>query len=161
MTVIVTLCPWCGDTHSPDRICQRAQRGTTRRSFCFLFGAGIAATYLPIVEIYRRPVPHLSVLCDQHTTIIETLYSPTIATFVTDRPLELGQTIDLNITLDGEERTMFRGIVMSKETRMGGVSRITATGPTAPLHQLLQYDKEVLPATVRTTFRSLTHAEGD
>jgi hypothetical protein len=39
-------CQWCGETHGPDRLCARAQRGMTRRSFCFLFGAGIAAAVL-------------------------------------------------------------------------------------------------------------------
>ena len=36
-------CYWCGDQHARDQLCQRAQRGLTRRSFCFLFGAGSAA----------------------------------------------------------------------------------------------------------------------
>lgn len=34
-------CEWCGEEHGVDRLCHRAQRGMTRRSFCFLFGAGI------------------------------------------------------------------------------------------------------------------------
>ena len=37
----MTNCDWCGDTHDPTDLCQRAQRAVTRRSFCFLFGAGI------------------------------------------------------------------------------------------------------------------------
>jgi hypothetical protein len=37
------VCRWCGEAHDVDRLCQRAQRGMTRRSFCFLFGAGVAA----------------------------------------------------------------------------------------------------------------------
>jgi len=36
-------CQWCGDCHGPDRLCARAERGLTRRSFLFLFGAGLAA----------------------------------------------------------------------------------------------------------------------
>lgn len=39
-------CHWCGDTHGTDQLCQRAERGMTRRSFCFLFGAGIAGLAL-------------------------------------------------------------------------------------------------------------------
>lgn len=35
-------CDWCGDTHGSTSLCQRAQREMTRRSFCFLFGVGIA-----------------------------------------------------------------------------------------------------------------------
>lgn len=42
----MTNCQWCGDEHGVDQLCQRAKRGMTRRSFCFLFGAGIAATAL-------------------------------------------------------------------------------------------------------------------
>jgi hypothetical protein len=37
------VCRWCGEAHDVDRLCQRAQRGMTRRSFCFLFSAGVAA----------------------------------------------------------------------------------------------------------------------
>ena len=36
------ICEWCGDDHPVDRLCQRAQRGMTRRSFLWLFGAGVA-----------------------------------------------------------------------------------------------------------------------
>ncbi len=42
-------CHWCGDEHRSDQLCQRAQRGMTRRSFCFLFGAGVAGAMLPNV----------------------------------------------------------------------------------------------------------------
>ena len=44
-------CRWCGDTHRSDQLCQRAERGMTRRSFCFLFGAGIAAALLPAQQL--------------------------------------------------------------------------------------------------------------
>lgn len=43
-------CHWCGDEHGVDQLCQRAQRGMTRRSFCFLFGAGIVGYALPPQE---------------------------------------------------------------------------------------------------------------
>jgi len=46
-------CQWCGDNHGVDQLCRRAQRGMTRRSFCFLFGAGVAGvmtTGLPAPE---------------------------------------------------------------------------------------------------------------
>lgn len=39
-------CQWCGDRHGVDQLCAKAQRGMTRRSFCFLFGAGIAGLTL-------------------------------------------------------------------------------------------------------------------
>lgn len=42
----MTICAWCGDYHSPERLCQRAQVGTSRRSFMFLFGAGVAGLAL-------------------------------------------------------------------------------------------------------------------
>lgn len=43
----MNTCHWCGDRHGADQLCQRAKRGMTRRSFCFLFGAGIAGLALP------------------------------------------------------------------------------------------------------------------
>lgn len=43
-------CEWCGDRHGADKLCQRAQRGMTRRSFCFLFGAGIAGLSITGVD---------------------------------------------------------------------------------------------------------------
>jgi hypothetical protein len=46
----MNTCQWCGDRHGVDQLCQRAQRGMTRRSFCFLFGAGVAGAMLPTVE---------------------------------------------------------------------------------------------------------------
>lgn len=39
----MTTCQWCGDTHRSDQLCRR---GMTRRSFCFLFGAGVAGLAL-------------------------------------------------------------------------------------------------------------------
>lgn len=65
-------CRWCGDYHPVDQLCQRAQRGLTRRSFCFLFGAGLAATALGIrpsevpydfpyaVNLHRARLPAVS-----------------------------------------------------------------------------------------------------
>lgn len=41
-------CHWCGERHGVDQLCQRAQRGMTRRSFGFLFGAGLAASMMAI-----------------------------------------------------------------------------------------------------------------
>lgn len=42
----MNTCHWCGDQHGLTALCQRAQRGLTRRSFCFLFGAGVAGAML-------------------------------------------------------------------------------------------------------------------
>lgn len=52
----MTLCPWCGDQHPADKLCSRAQRGMTRRAFCFLFGAGTAAALaLPKLPSFEQP----------------------------------------------------------------------------------------------------------
>jgi hypothetical protein len=49
------VCRWCGEAHGVDRLCQRAQRGMmTRRSFCFLFGAGLAATTAGLSGFWDR-----------------------------------------------------------------------------------------------------------
>src|SRR5687768_556440 len=53
----MTRCQWCGDNHDVDKLCQKAQTGMTRRSFCFLFGAGIVGAALggeAITGILRR-----------------------------------------------------------------------------------------------------------
>jgi len=39
-------CRYCGDLHRPDQLCKRGQLDVTRRSFCFLFGVGVAGTLL-------------------------------------------------------------------------------------------------------------------
>lgn len=39
-------CKWCGDEHGVEQLCQRAQRGMTRRSFLFLTAAGVAGTII-------------------------------------------------------------------------------------------------------------------
>lgn len=54
-------CHWCGDHHGADQLCQRAQRGMTRRSFFHLFGAGVAgamiAAKLPMPSPALMEVP--------------------------------------------------------------------------------------------------------
>ena len=59
----MTLCQWCGDDHPIDKLCGRAQKGMTRRAFCFLFGAGAAAALalpkIPFVDelpVYGKPM---------------------------------------------------------------------------------------------------------
>jgi len=47
-------CQWCGESHGADRLCQRAQRGMTRRAFCFLFGTGVGAAALGIAPEPKR-----------------------------------------------------------------------------------------------------------
>lgn len=42
----MNICRWCGDDHGVDKLCQRAQRGMTRRSFFGLLGAGAAGLVL-------------------------------------------------------------------------------------------------------------------
>lgn len=48
---MVNTCRWCGGRHALDQLCQRAQRGMTRRSFCFLFGAGVAGLALSPAKV--------------------------------------------------------------------------------------------------------------
>lgn len=42
-------CSWCGDHHGVDRLCQRAQRGVTRRSFFGILSAGAAGAVIASV----------------------------------------------------------------------------------------------------------------
>lgn len=51
----MTNCQWCGEPHSADRLCERAQRGMTRRSFCFLFSAGVGAAALGVLPLPSAP----------------------------------------------------------------------------------------------------------
>jgi hypothetical protein len=39
-------CPWCHDRHDLTALCQRAQRGMSRRSFLFLTATGVAGALL-------------------------------------------------------------------------------------------------------------------
>jgi hypothetical protein len=48
-------CQWCGDEHDVGKLCQRAQRGMTRRTFCFLFGTGVGALSLGFVPSLPTP----------------------------------------------------------------------------------------------------------
>ena len=81
-------CPWCGDRHGVDQLCQRAQRGMTRRSFCFLFGAGVAgavvAAHAEAPNWYRDFNGDLHVFqADASTLIEESISGPAVATFKT------------------------------------------------------------------------------
>jgi len=51
----MAACPWCGELHDGDQLCQRASRGLTRRSFCFLFGVGVGAMALGISPATESP----------------------------------------------------------------------------------------------------------
>ena len=92
-------CPWCGERHASDRLCQR---GLTRRSFCFLFGAGIAAAALP-----GRAGP-VALPFDGSTEIIDRLFAPTVANFRTQDYLRVGQEITIAFS-DG--RQLFGGTI--------------------------------------------------
>jgi hypothetical protein len=62
-----TTCSCCGDRHGVDQLCARAQRGMTRRSFCFLFGAGVAGLAIagPVVaQASWPPTPSMTIAID-------------------------------------------------------------------------------------------------
>ena len=46
MVFAESTCRWCGEPHAVEKLCARAQRGMTRRSFLFLTGAGVAGMAL-------------------------------------------------------------------------------------------------------------------
>lgn len=62
-------CQWCGESHDVNRLCERAQRGMTRRSFCFLFGAGVGAMALGVVpsmaEASMKPMKLVVMIDDE------------------------------------------------------------------------------------------------
>jgi hypothetical protein len=104
----MTTCQWCGDRHGADQLCAKAQRGMTRRSFCFLFGAGIAGVALtPSLDTpnwYRDYNGDL---------IVYRLGYPTIATFTTKADLPLGRSI----AIEFQGQRLFEGKVARFETR--------------------------------------------
>lgn len=95
-------CSFCDESHATDRLCQRAQRGMTRRSFLFLFGSGVAAATLvdraPYDILIARDLAPAPVPVDAYTTIQASLYAPTTATFRTrDRTLQVGRTLTVTL----------------------------------------------------------------
>lgn len=106
-------CSWCGDRHTNDRLCQRAQRGLTRRSFCFLFGAGVTGLALSPSLSFTEDLTHVQtrvhVVADAYTTIQQSLGAPTTATFRTrDRALRIGRPITVSLPDIG---VLFNGTV--------------------------------------------------
>jgi hypothetical protein len=55
-------CHWCGDDHRSDQLCQRAQRGLTRRSFFGLFGAGVAGVVVASALPWPIAPPPIAVM---------------------------------------------------------------------------------------------------
>lgn len=55
-------CAWCGDVHGPTQLCQRAQSGMSRRSFCFLFATGVAGLTLVPQIAFSQSLPTEGVL---------------------------------------------------------------------------------------------------
>ena len=102
-------CDWCGDTHRSDPLCQRAQRGMTRRSFCFLFGAGLAAaaistTAAPVDHWYLDADGRLHVEQANEWIVIEdSIIGPRVATFKTAAHLRKGQ----RVAISGQVRLQF------------------------------------------------------
>jgi len=115
-------CSWCGEPHASDHLCQRATRGVTRRSFCFLFGAGIAAAVLPLPTWAEATPAH--VLADAFTTIQYSLQVPSTATFRTrDTALRLGHTLTLSFP---EMGILFNGTVDRIDTHDDGSREVHA-----------------------------------
>jgi len=100
------LCPWCGESHPVDQLCQRGQQGLTRRSFCFLFGSGLVAVALPWPMVAEVVKPY-AVPIDGYTQIVSSLLFPAEATFRTNQVLQLGQ----EVSVERQGVCLFRGIV--------------------------------------------------
>ena len=111
-------CQWCGELHGADQLCQRAQRGMTRRSFCFLFGAGVAglalAHGLETSNWYRDYNRDLHVFRpDASMQIVDRLGHSTVATFTTKADLSVGNSI----AIDYQGQRLFEGRVTQLATR--------------------------------------------
>ena len=118
----MNTCNWCGDTHRSDQLCQRAQRGMTRRSFCFLFGAGIAGAALaPSLDAplwYRDFNGDLHVFQADPSTVIEDRHGyPTVARFNTRERLDLGKPIRIEF----QGQALFEGRIMQTKGLPGNV----------------------------------------
>lgn len=59
------VCRWCGEPHDTKRLCQQTQRGLTRRSFCFLFGAGVASVATGGLRTLATPAKGWVISADQ------------------------------------------------------------------------------------------------
>ena len=120
-------CEWCGDTHRSDQLCQRAQRGMTRRSFCFLFGAGVAGLALaPQVHTFTEGVLTVPNDWASKVAVTESIYSNATLTFHTmDRTLFPGR----RIVVDFDGRRYFDGIIDTVNFETGEVH---ATDPVRP-----------------------------
>jgi hypothetical protein len=105
----MTTCRWCGGAHTVDQLCARAQRGMTRRSFCFLFGAGVTALTIPSLVPLPSPPGPLAVGMDNNTVISQFLNQPGVATFHVSNPgaFMLGQ----EITIDHDGMRLFAGTI--------------------------------------------------
>lgn len=114
----MSRCQWCGDTHAIDRLCQRAQRGMTRRSFCFLFGVGLAAAAVPL-PAWAENTPDLprDFPANASTKIVASLSAPTTVTFQTqDKTLRRGDPITISFRGAG---VLFSGTIDSVSFRDG------------------------------------------
>lgn len=103
----MTRCRWCGDAHLVDRLCGQAQRGMTRRSFCFLVGGALAAAALPLK--LAPVVPPYAVPPDRYVTLLDALQAPTTVTFRTrDAALRVGRVVTVDVLPIGR---VFNGTV--------------------------------------------------
>lgn len=124
------ICRWCGDNHPIARLCQSAQRGITRRSFCFLFGAGLVATTIPLPSILEPT--SIGVTADQFTTISQSINAPGIARFKTRNPaIQLGKSIIIEYSDVG---ILFSGIVSGISDSLDGSREVIAISNLSELN---------------------------
>lgn len=112
-----------------DRLCARAQRGITRRSFCFLFGAGIAgAVASPSLLAHQPARIGLDVAQLDDITVLLSAWSAPKATFKTTeayRP-SIGQAVTINS--NGME--VFSGVIHETKWSPDGGFTVSAHDPT-------------------------------
>ena len=126
-------CQWCDERHGADQLCQRAQRGMTRRSFCFLFGAGLAGAALAtkpaaVESWYVDHSDRLHVLqADEWTVIENSINRGTVASFRTSARLDVGR----RVAIDYQGQRLFEGILLKTNGYPGlpidNVAQDTAT----------------------------------
>jgi len=110
----MNTCQWCGDTHPADRLCQRASKTLTRRSFCFLFGAGIIGTAL------IPPVDYLSI--DDYDYYIKGIrrIGPVVFKMnFNEPPIPIGNLIQITFGKD-----VYRGTVREARFTDDGISAV-------------------------------------
>lgn len=131
-------CRWCGDDHPADRLCEKAERGMTRRSFCFLFGAGLAV--LPVAVNFDASQVSSRVWMvppDASMQIVSVLGASTVATFkAKDVNLRPGKMV----CIEFQGQRVFDGRV-ERTVRTPDGLEVTAVG----LAHDVEYDEALTP----------------